>query len=253
MLAIYAPAGRPLRTQDLGMLAAAGVTEVAVHARPRVAIVSTGDEVVPPDTERLSPGQVRDAYSPEFPALLAGMGVRLTGLRRLPDDLEQTTLAIRSSTAQLVISTGGSARGPADHLRAALAAAGAVLLIDGVRMRPGHPVMLARLADDRLMLCLPGNPLAAMLVLASLGVPLIDGLLGRPLAPLGRVTLGHDLANRSESTRLVAYRVTDDGAVPTARQGSGMLRGLAEADGVAVVPPGGACAPESVAVLPLPW
>src|SRR5262249_285683 len=56
-----APAGRPLRAQDLGMLAAAGVTEVAVHARPRVAIVSTGDEVVPPDTERLSPGQVRDA------------------------------------------------------------------------------------------------------------------------------------------------------------------------------------------------
>ena len=240
-----------LTAPRVALAAVTGHDRVTVIAQPTVELVMLGTEVVQSGIP--GPGQVRDAYSPEFPALLAGMGVRLTGLRRLPDDLEQTTLAIRSSTAQLVISTGGSARGPADHLRAALAAAGAVLLIDGVRMRPGHPVMLARLADDRLMLCLPGNPLAAMLVLASLGVPLIDGLLGRPLAPLGRVTLGHDLANRSESTRLVAYRVTDDGAVPTARQGSGMLRGLAEADGVAVVPPGGACAPESVAVLPLPW
>jgi molybdopterin molybdotransferase len=130
---------------------------------------------------------------------------------------------------------------------------GATVLIDGVRMRPGHPVMVARLVDGRLMLCLPGNPLAAMLVLASLGVPLIDGMLGRPLAPLGRVGLAHDMANLSGSTRLVAFRRTADGAVPTARQGSGMLRGLAEADGVAIVPAGGACAPDTVATLPLPW
>jgi molybdopterin molybdotransferase len=122
-----------------------------------------------------------------------------------------------------------------------------------VRMRPGHPVMVARLIDGRLMLCLPGNPLAAMLVLASLGVPLIDGMLGRPLAPLGAVVLAHDVANLSGSTRLVAYRNTVDGAVPTARQGSGMLRGLAEADGVAVVPPGGVSAPDAIATIPLPW
>jgi molybdopterin molybdotransferase len=63
------PAGRPLRAQDLGLLAAAGVTSVSVHARPRVAIVSTGDEVVAPEAESLSPGQVRDASALALAAL----------------------------------------------------------------------------------------------------------------------------------------------------------------------------------------
>ena len=240
-----------LTVPRVALAAVTGHDTLTVTVAPTVELLLLGTEVI--ESGVPGPGQVRDAYSPEFPALLTGLGVRLGALRRLPDDLGQTVEAIRSSTATLVISTGGSARGPADHVRAALAALGASVLIDGVRMRPGHPVMLARLADGRLMLCLPGNPLAAMLVLASLGVPLIDGMLGRPLLPLGRVALAHDIANLSGSTRLVAYRLTEDGAVPTARQGSGMLRGLAEADGVAVVPAGGACAPAPVATLPLPW
>ncbi|TFD92700.1 molybdopterin molybdotransferase MoeA [Cryobacterium lactosi] len=240
-----------LTAPRVALAAVTGHDTLTVTTPPTVELLLLGTEVIQSGVP--GPGQVRDAYSPEFPALLTGLGVRLSALRRLPDDLGQTIDAIRSSTAALVISTGGSARGPADHVRAALAALGASVLIDGVRMRPGHPVMVARLGDGRLMLCLPGNPLAAMLVLASLGMPLIDGLLGRPLLPLDRVALAHDIANLSGSTRLVAYRLTDDGAVPTARQGSGMLRGLAEADGVAVVPPGGACAPDPVATLPLPW
>jgi len=240
-----------LTAPRVALAAVTGHDTLTVTASPTVELLLLGTEVIEAGVP--GPGQVRDAYSPEFPALLTGLGVRLSTLRRLPDDLDQTVEAIRSSTAALVISTGGSARGPADHVRAALAALGATVLIDGVRMRPGHPVMLARLADGRLMLCLPGNPLAAMLVLASLGMPLIDGLLGRPLQPLGRVALAHDIANLSGSTRLVAFRLTDEGAVPTARQGSGMLRGLAEADGVAVIPSGGACAPDPVATLPLPW
>ena len=244
-------AGCVLTAPRLALAAVTGHDSLGVTGAPTVELLLLGTEVI--ESGIPAAGQVRDAYSPEFPALLAGMGTDLTALRRLPDDLAQTIKAIRSSTAALVISTGGSARGPADHVRAALAELGATLLIDGVRMRPGHPVMLARLADGRLMLCLPGNPLAAMLVLASLGVALIDGMLGRPLAALGRVVLAADVANLSASTRLVAYRLTAGGAVPTARQGSGMLRGLAEADGVAVVPPGGAFAPEPVHTLPLPW
>jgi molybdopterin molybdotransferase len=244
-------AGCRLTAPRVALAAVTGHDTLTVSAPPTVELLLLGTEVI--EVGVPGPGQVRDAYSPEFPALLSGLGVRLTGLRRLQDDLGQTVDALRSSTAELVISTGGSARGPADHVRAALDELGATVLIDGVRMRPGHPVMVARLIDGRLMLCLPGNPLAAMLVLASLGVPLIDGMLGRPLAPLGTVVLAHDVANLSGSTRLVAYRNTVDGAVPTARQGSGMLRGLAEADGVAVVPPGGVSAPDAIATIPLPW
>jgi molybdopterin molybdotransferase len=244
-------AGCVLTAPRLALAAVTGHDTVTVTVAPRLELMLLGSEVI--ESGLPGPGQVRDAYSPEFPALLAGMGVQVTARVRLPDDLAQTVAALRASTATLVISTGGSARGPADHVRAALAELGATLLIDGVRMRPGHPVMLARLPDGRLMLCLPGNPLAAMLVLASLGVPLIDGMLGRRPAALGRVHLAADIANLSGSTRLVAYRLTEHGAVPTARQGSGMLRGLAEADGVAVVPAGGALAPDPVGTLPLPW
>ena len=75
------PAGRPLRPQDLGMLAAAGVTTVAVHARPVVTIFSTGDEVVPPDTAELKPGQVRDATASALAALVDGRR-RGAGARR---------------------------------------------------------------------------------------------------------------------------------------------------------------------------
>ena len=86
-----APAGRPLRAQDLGLLAAAGVTEVAVRARPRVAIVSTGDEVVPPSTKELSPGQVRDATASALAGLVteAGGEPSLRGI--VPDDLDALT------------------------------------------------------------------------------------------------------------------------------------------------------------------
>jgi molybdopterin molybdotransferase len=244
-------AGCLLTPARVALAAVTGHDTLTVAAPPTVELLLLGTEVI--ESGVPAPGQVRDAYSPGFPALLAGLGTRLTGRRRLPDALDRTIDAIRSGSSTLLISTGGSARGPADHVRAALTELGATVLIDGVRMRPGHPVMVARLADGRVMLCLPGNPLAAMLVLVSLGVPLIDGMLGKPMPALGGVTLAHDIANQSGSTRLVAVRHTPAGAVPTAHQGSGMLRGLAEADVVAVVPPGGACALTRVDTLPLPW
>ncbi|MCY7324798.1 MAG: molybdopterin molybdenumtransferase MoeA, partial [Microbacteriaceae bacterium] len=95
--------------------------------------------------------------------------------------------------------------------------------------------------------------LAAMLTLASIGMPLVDGLLGRPLAALGTVLLAGDVQNESGQTRLVTFTLHADGAAPTSRQGSGMLRGLAASDGVAVIPPGGASAGSRVETVPLPW
>jgi molybdopterin molybdotransferase len=91
------PAGRPLRAQDLGMLAAAGITSVAVHARPLVTIFSTGDEVVPPDTAELLPGQVRDAVAIALAALVteAGGEPRAGGI--VPDDPDALEAALRAA------------------------------------------------------------------------------------------------------------------------------------------------------------
>lgn len=244
-------AGVILTPPRIALAAVSGYDSLPVREVPSADVVLLGSEVIGSGIP--APGLVRDAYSPHFPALLAGMGVRVRELRHLSDDLAATTGALGATSATLVLSTGGTAGSAADHVRGALRELGATFVVDGVAMRPGHPVMLALLPGDRAMLCLPGNPLAAMLTLASIGLPLVDGLLGRPLAALGTVLLADDVKNESGQTRLVTFTLQADGAAPTSRQGSGMLRGLAASHGVAVIPPGGASAGSRVETVPLPW
>src|SRR5258708_5738341 len=110
------PAGRPLRAQDLGMLAAAGVTCVAVRARPRVAIFSTGDEVVPPDTATLRPGQVRDATAVALAAMITQAGGEPLPGGIVPDDPPALAAALPAPPPArdvIAISAGSSAPAPA--------------------------------------------------------------------------------------------------------------------------------------------
>ncbi|WP_150306826.1 molybdopterin molybdotransferase MoeA [Planctomonas psychrotolerans] len=244
--------GAVLTPPRIALAAIAGHDTVAVRMRPEVAFVFLGSEVVSSGVP--APGLVRDAYGPQLPDLLRSLGAAVSSVQRVPDDLDETIRAIGgTSTADIVITTGGSAGGATDHLRAALASLGATLLLDGVAMRPGHPAMLAELPDGRLLLGLPGNPLAAMMTLLSLGAPLLDGLLGRGVHPLGRVRLAVTVPNDRPVTLVLAYRERNGEAEPMPHQGSAMLRGLADADGVFVVPPGGAPAGSWVVRLPVPW
>lgn len=240
-------AGSVLTAPRLALAAVAGFDELPVRGAAGVELVLLGDEVRTSGTPE--PGAVRDAFGPALPTIFTAMGLVAGPMRHAADDPDATLAALARTTAPLVVSTGGSSRGPSDFVRSALTALGGRLLIDGVAMRPGHPVMLAALPGGRLLLCLPGNPLAAMLCLASLGVPLADGMLGRPQRMLGALTLTVDAPNRSRATRLLAC----SGGIPVPWQGSGMLRGLAAADAVAVIPPGGVDAGSTVATVPLPW
>src|SRR6185437_7637999 len=126
----------------------------------------------------------------------------------------------------------------ADHLRDALRALGARFLVDGVAMRPGGPTRIARLPDGRLVAALPGNPLAAMLSAITLVEPLLAGLAGRPPVPT-RTVRGAAVHGRHGSTVLVPYAELDGRAVVAAWRGAAMLRGLAGATGILVVPPEG--------------
>lgn len=244
-------AGTVLSAPRLALAAVAGYDEVSVLAPPRVDLVLLGDELrssgLPAD------GRVRDAFLPSLPAAVASVGGMCGRVVLGRDSLDATVEALSGSRAPLIVTTGGTARGPADFVRSALDAVGAHVILDGVAMRPGHPVMLARLTTGALLLALPGNPLAAMLAFASIGVPVLDGALGRELAAGQRVVLASDVENASASTRLVACTIDDAAAAPTPWQGSGMLRGLANASLVAAVPPGGAAAGALVETLPLPW
>jgi molybdopterin molybdotransferase len=209
-----------------------------------------GDEIVAAGVP--SPGTVRDVFSVPVPRLLRSLGAGEVTTARVADDLEATVAALDRPGASLVVTTGGTAGSSTDHVRAALARLGAETLIDGLAMRPGQPLLVAR-RGATLYLCLPGNPMAALVGLAVIGVPLVDGLLGRRPAPPGAVTLAVDVPHVRSGDLVQAYRDTIDGAMPTARQSSAMLRGLADADGLLVVSAGGARAGDTVPTIALPW
>ena len=111
------PAGRPLRAQDLAMLAAAGVTTVPVHARPRVTVFSTGDEVVPPEAAALRPGQVRDASAVALAAMVAEAGGEPVGGGIVPDEPEALEAALRAAlpASDLIVISAGSSVGTRDE------------------------------------------------------------------------------------------------------------------------------------------
>jgi molybdopterin molybdotransferase len=232
------PAGAVLTPARIGLAAAAGHDTLAVRPRPVVLLLVLGDEVLGEGPAR--EGRVRDSLGPQLPGWLGRLGVDLVQTLHVEDTLREQSNALSAAAeaADLVITTGGTAAGPADHLRAAIAATGGSLIVDQVACRPGHPMLLAGWASGHRLVALPGNPLAAIVSLLTLGQPLVAGLSGLPLEPLPAVTLGDFVSSQGAKTRLVPCRRVGDRVFPTAHIGSGMLRGLADADGLAVVAAG---------------
>ncbi|MEO7005939.1 MAG: molybdopterin molybdotransferase MoeA [Terrimesophilobacter sp.] len=244
--------GTRLNPAHVSVAAVCGYDELPVLRAPRVGLILTGDEVVASGIPE--PGHVRDTFGPAFPALIRMLGGTATAARHLRDDLDLLLAAIADDTAsEVLITTGGTGRSVVDHLHAALAQLKAGILIDGIAMRPGGPTLLAELPDGRYLIGLPGNPLAAMMGMLTVAQPLLAGLAGAAEPALGAVVTGRELTGRPGLCRLLPYQLQDGAAAKSQWFGSGMLRGLATADGVLVSPPAGARAGESVATVPLPW
>jgi molybdopterin molybdotransferase len=166
----------------------------------------------------------------------------------VPDTAAALALALRSCLADVIVTTGSTARGPVDHLHGVLADAGADLRVDGVAVRPGHPQLLAALPGGRVVVGLPGNPLAAVSGVLTLLEPVAAALTARAAAASVTGVLVEDVDAGSDATRLVPVRA----GRPVLFAGPAMLRGLAVAEHVAVVPPGGVRAGERVELLALP-
>jgi molybdopterin molybdotransferase len=243
------PAGTLLGPAHAGVAAAAGADDLEVVAAPRASVLVFGDELLASGPSR--DGRVRDSLGPQLPGWLARLGVATLAVRRVADTLEDHVAALEQAEGDLVVTTGGTAAGPVDHLHAALERTGADLVVDSVAVRPGHPMLLARW-DGRWLLGLPGNPQSAVVALLSLGGPLVAALTHRGLPPLPPCRLAEDVTAPARETRLVASRLEPHGARPVVHLGSGMLRGLAQADGFAVVAAGGQRADSSARWLPLP-
>ncbi|MBD0422229.1 molybdopterin molybdotransferase MoeA [Streptomyces sp. TRM S81-3] len=249
------PAGTTVTPAVLGLAAAAGYDRLAVHRRPTVELLVLGDELLEHGPPR--DGRVRDALGPLLPPWLRGCGAEVTGRRMVADDAGLLREAVQHSRADVVVTTGSTAAGPVDHLHDTLDEMGARLLVDSVAVRPGHPMLLAELPPavdgrTRRLVGLPGNPLAAVAGAVTLAVPLLRRLGGhladRPLTTVAAAAL----PGRPGDTRLLPVLRTDHGMVPLPFDGPAMLRGLAFADGLAVVPPGGVAAGDPLEVLDVP-
>ncbi|MCX6023427.1 MAG: molybdopterin-binding protein, partial [Chloroflexi bacterium] len=183
--ALVLAAGRRLRPQDLGALAASGIINVVVRERPRVAIIATGDEVVAPDVEP-GPGQVRDINSSTVAALTerAGGVPLLWGI--VPDNREALERAARAALAEadLLVISAGSSVSVRDLTAGVIADLGEPgVLVHGVAIHPGKPTILA-MAGSKPVIGLPGNPVSAMIVFDLFVAPAIAALLGSPSSSL---------------------------------------------------------------------
>lgn len=253
---VLIPAGTVLNPAHIALAAVAGHDQLQVLGRPLVAILLTGSEVVTSGIP--APGLVRDAFGPQLGTVISLLGGAAGKPIRIGDSYQEWLAALQDAACRgqrpdVVITAGGTGRSGTDHFRNAVAELGGQLLLDGVAMRPGHPAVLAKLPDGPFVVGLPGNPLAAMMALITLGAPLLAALGNRTLSPTGQVNSGTTIDPDAGRTRLMPYRVIDGLAFPASHAGPGMMRGLAWADGVMAVPPRGVRPGELVPTLPLPW
>lgn len=263
---ILAVAGQELSPALIGLLAAAGHdSPLSVVRRPAAHLLILGDELLTSGVPR--DGKVRDSLGTQLPAWLSRLGARPNGHTRVPDRLQDlvSALARVADINDVVVTTGGTAAGPVDFLHRAIEVLDGDLIVDQVAVRPGHPMLLARLpgrpgpasvsgddGTDKWLLGLPGNPQSAIAGLMTLGQPLVDSLLGRGERDLEELRACEPISAPASETRLVAGNAKRDEFRPCRHLGSAMLRGLAAGTGFAVVPPGGVAAGGEVRWLPLP-
>lgn len=240
-------AGRRLRPQDLGLLAALGVAAVPVHRRPRVVVLSSGNEIVPLSAVP-GPGQVRDANAYLTLAQVEEAGGIATYRGIVPDDADALTTALAAALpdADLLLISGGSSVGTRDlTLTAIQSLPQAEVLVHGVAMRPGKPTLLA-VAAGIPVLGLPGHPASAAIVMQVLGRPLVARLSGlRESSPAwgGRIEarLSRNLAGATGREDFVRVRLRREGDVLWADPvlgASALLSPLVKSDGLVIIPLG---------------
>ncbi len=238
------PANHTLRPVDVGAAAACGHATVSVRRRPVVAILATGSELVQPG-DPLRPGDVIEFNS----LVLAGQVQEWGGIPQrlppVPDDLERIREAVRAAApaADLFLINAGSSAGTEDHTAAVVRALGQ-LLVHGVAVRPGHPVVLGMLETEGRrvpVIGVPGYPVSAALTGEIFVRPLLDRWLGRPAEPLP--TIEGELTRKvlspvgdEEYLRVTVGQVGERVLVTPLGRGAGVITSLVRADGIVRIP-----------------
>jgi molybdopterin molybdotransferase len=254
-------AGTRLRVPELGVAVAAGAGMLAVSARPRVAVLCTGDELVAPG-EPLGPGEIHNSNAPMLIALATRCGATTTPAERLKDDLGETerTIAAALETADVTVISGGMSVGPHDHVRPALKSLGVQELFWGVALQPGKPTALG-VRGDRIVFGLPGNPVSAVVTFSLFAVPALLALQGDSAQNTydSEAELAQAIPRNPRRDQAIRVKLEHTGtttlAHPTGPQGSHIITSLLLADALAVIPAGEGelAAGTRIELLSLPW
>jgi molybdenum cofactor synthesis domain-containing protein len=175
------PAGTRVTAPHAGLLATLGIVDVAVYRRPRVAVISSGDELVAPDAVP-KPGQVRDSNRFAIAATLRALGADVIHMPSVSDEAGALERALQTALAQAdaAMMTGGSSVGERDRTPAAISSLGAPgVIVHGLRVKPGKPTVLAAVGTQP-VIGLPGNPTSAVIILQAVVRPVIDAMTGAP-------------------------------------------------------------------------
>ena len=235
-------AGRRLRAQDVGLMAAVGLTGAAVRRPLRVAVVSTGNELEEPGRP-LRPGAIYDANRFTLSALVRRMGGLVTDLGILRDDPAELRAALERAAEghDLIVTTGGVSTGEEDHVKGAVESLGG-LHFWRLAIKPGRPVALGQV-QGKPFVGLPGNPVAAMVTFFCLARPLIQHLAGETVSEPTLFRVRADFDYRKKEGRREFVRVSlapgADGelvATKFARDGAGVLSSMVDSDGLVVLP-----------------
>ena len=231
-------AGQRIRPQDVALVAALGMTQVEVRRRIRVAIFSTGDEIVAPGNVR-GPAQLFDSNRFMLMAMVARLGCEITDLGILKDDSDLIAGVLGQAALRhdLILASGGVSTGEADYVKTAVESVG-TLVFWRVAIKPGRPVAMGVIRGTAFV-GLPGNPVASFVTFAHIARAAILALAGarqKPLVsrPVRAAFSYRKKAGRREYAR-VSLRRTEDGsyeAVKFPREGAGLLSSLVETDGL---------------------
>ncbi|MFY8116655.1 MAG: gephyrin-like molybdotransferase Glp [Roseateles sp.] len=233
-------AGHKLDAAALGLAASVGAATLQVAARPRVALFSTGDELLMPG-EPLKPGAIYNSNRFTLRGLLQGLGCEVIDLGIVPDSLDATRAALREAAAQadLIISSGGVSVGEEDHLRPAVQAEGRLDLWQ-IAIKPGKPLAFGRVGESW-FIGLPGNPVASFITFLLLVRPVILRLQGASSLQAKGFSLRADFAwpKADKRREFMRVRLNAAGGLDLfANQGSGVLTSAVWGDGLVDNPPG---------------
>jgi len=226
-------AGTSLSPAMVGLAAAVGHDEIEVRIKPKVALILLGDEILRSGLPHN--GMVRDSLGVQLPAWFAKLGCEVHATTFVEDTLDAHIDAIKSAgSADIIVTTGGTAVGERDYLHQAIDALGGEFHVDQIKVRPGHPQLLASIGGKPL-LGLPGNPQSALAALMTLGVPVIESLLGIPEVQLPVIASKENLTAPTGFTRMIVGNIVDGDFISSPYLGSAMMRGVAMGTGFAVV------------------